>query len=485
MNYKLFFATLCVILFLLPIKAQNYQTFISNRNATFVGSYNVFEFVRIDSVHVGNDSIFYPNSNIQEIEVGCYIPLGHSWIGSPVIIKQDGFNCFINKAGDTIRINTNAEVSESWTVYEKPDDLKIIGRVNELRTRSFLGITDLVKAIDFYVYDRNNQRINHKLDDMRVLLSKNYGIIQTLNFSLFPDLESGDFLWFRVFEELNLFGLSDPFLGDQNLTWFDAFDFQSGDEIHVLYEESCEGYGRIDKTITKYLSRNDYPDSIVYNTEVIKSRTRLEFGEGPTDYYHYYKKSVILPDSIFDRFPGEAVIEDDIAWTHYMYLDKGNLVKTIPAAYDHVRRYSDDCWGVDCCWDGCWPYYDYYKGLGGPYYECDPWCLGEIANSLVYYKKDDHTWGTPLVITTIGNTTTEIPINISPNPANDIISIDISGSYLPCTFEIIDLKGQVIQTTILETSKSLININHIHSGLYFYRATRDQEKIDHGNLMIL
>ena len=276
---------LCTIFYLSSIfsliKAQHCQTIFSNRIVTFIGSYDYAEFVRIDSVQqVDNDSVFYPNSNIREMDEQCYLPYGPSWIGSPIIIQQDGFNCFINKVGDTIRIKTNATINESWIAYEKTDYLKIIGRITGHNRQSFLGLTDSVKTIGFTVYNENNQHINHLLNNKTLLLSKNYGLIKTLNFSLFPDMESEDFTWYLTLEEMNLIGLSNPLLGVQNLTWFDVYDFQPGDEIHVYYENGCDGEWTIEKTITKYLSRIDYADTIVYEIEIEKNRSHTIFGEG-------------------------------------------------------------------------------------------------------------------------------------------------------------------------------------------------------------
>ena len=47
--------------------------------------------------------------------------------------------------------------------------------------------------------------------------------------------------------------------------------------------------------------------------------------------------------------------------------------------------YGDSCWS-NCCADGCFPAYQYIKGLGGPYYECsNAFSLGGMENKLVYF----------------------------------------------------------------------------------------------------
>ncbi len=324
--------------------------------------------------------------------------------------------------------------------------------------------------------------IDHPINQMNIKLSKHFGLIKTLNFSLFPNL-SESYPW-RRFEELNLLGLSKPNLGVQNIGWFDVFDFQQGDEIHVLYDYSCDEFTEITKTITKYLSRSDYPDSIVYETEVERNQTKLEFGEGPTTYSKYNKKITIQKDTLFAKLPGEPIIEDDIAWYYSMRVDQdGHIIKTEPADYDHIRFSKDSCWTEDCCWDGCWPSYDYYKGLGGPYYHCYPWCLGEIEQSLVYYKKGDVIWGNPFNLTSVEDNITQNPIKILPNPTSDYLTIEIPESYIPATFELYDLSGKLV---LLQTvDKNISQISMISKkGQYIYKLVNNQLKGYSGTILV-
>jgi hypothetical protein len=104
-------------------------------------------------------------------------------------------------------------------------------------------------------------------------------------------------------------------------------------------------------------------------------------------------------------------------------------------------------WGMmDSCYtypifDGCPRYATYIKGLGGPYYGC-LYFFYSSGNSLVYYKKSTHSWGTPLVITS----TPEIPVlpsfKIYPNPAQSGFTISSQPEKLPLNFELIDISGE-------------------------------------------
>jgi hypothetical protein len=207
------------------IHSQEYQTITSDRIVSFENESREVRSIRIDSVHFETDSVLYPNSNIQQLDYNCYNVRGASWIGEKIIVKDDGYNLFFNHALDTIKINTNAQLNQSWKAYELTDSLLITATITGHNTMEFLGQVDSVKIITFKVFDKINTPIVHELNNISVLLSKNYGWIKTLEFYHFP-----------VPKVRTLIGLSKPALGIVNLTWLDVHDYQVGDEIHVLTE---------------------------------------------------------------------------------------------------------------------------------------------------------------------------------------------------------------------------------------------------------
>jgi hypothetical protein len=213
----------------LQTTAQNYQTVNSGRIASFQ-YYGDHGFVRIDSVAFDNDSILIPFRNIQEVDYWCYTINGAHWLGDKIIIRDDGMNIFLNQDGDSIFINTASSLNDSWTAFHRPGRFSIISTVISHDTMSFLGLQDSVKTIGFQVYDELMNPVNHLINDLTIRLSKNHGIVRTLNFSIFPD---GEPLLSQQVIERDISGLSDPVAGIQDFTWMDIFDFQPGDEIHV------------------------------------------------------------------------------------------------------------------------------------------------------------------------------------------------------------------------------------------------------------
>lgn len=468
--------------------AQHYQTFFSDKEVYFANDIGDIECVRIDKIYGGEDSVFYSFPNMRQTGEECYIPAGPSWISKNIRIDDNGINYFYNKYGDTINIKTDAKLNEAWTVYRLPDSLYIQAKVIDYDLSEFLDQSDSVKTISFEAYDKSMMPISHPVENMSIQLSKHFGIVKTLNFSLFPSLideygGSDD----RQLGEYHLVGVSKPELGIQNLEWFDVFDFLPDDEIHVLNYYSCEGELEITKTIRKFLSRTDYTDSIVYDTEVEKSEYVSD--SDPESYSKYFDRIVISQNTTFNKLPEEPILNaDNSVWSYSMRIDEDfGITKTEPGYYGTYEPYSDTCWlPAYQIMDG-WSASDkYHKGLGGPYYSSTPWpCLEEIKQSLEYFKKGDAEWGTPFNMTPLYASSHSLnPILIVPNPGRELITIDVSEQLSPYFLELYDLTGKIILQQSLSSGRNYIRISCSMTGLYLYRLIDKNGIVNGGKLAV-
>jgi hypothetical protein len=469
------------------LKAQDYQTVYSDKIAYFDDQYGNVRCIRIDSVKYQTNSIYYPFSSIQQLDYDCYTPYGSSWIGKKIIIQDNRLNLFFNLNYDTIKIKTNALLNESWIAYELIDSVKIIAKVLKLDTLRFLEQTDSVKTIVFQVYDKTMTPVNSSLNNKSVLLSRNYGFIKILNFSLFPFHESPyPVKQTEQLNEYNLIGLSNPKLGIQNLTWFDVNNFNIGDELHVRYlynRLSFEGgsYSLTKKTIYKYLDRKNYKDSIIYKID--KEESSVEIINTSDPLYTYYYDTItskIITDTLFDKLPGESIIDGSRLYSNIMGI--GFWVSKSRGYYFYYSH--DSCWQFIMA-DGCLSTDYYYKGLGGPYYECESNFteFTSISNELVYYKKGQESWGTPLVITNITDNKKTDPL-VYPNPTDDVIWIKLNDLKEFTLFELVDINGIVVLKKQLENSNNTIKVNHITKGIYFFKILKNNNPIESGKIII-
>lgn len=484
---KTIFTLSFVLISIINTFGLDYQTISSNRIAYFDNEYYNIKCIRIDSVKHQGDSVLFPFYAIQQLNYECFSPFVASWIGKSVTIKDNGLNEFINKKGDTISIKTNTNLNDKWIAFVSQDSLIIEASVIIHDTMTFLGITDSVKTIEFKAYDKSMNHLDLEINDMHIQISKGYGFVKAFNFYLFPNLQV-DYLP-EKFEEYNLIGLSNPKVGVNNLTWFDVHDYQVGDELHVLDESSCwfgVGYGlaTTNKAIYKYLERVDYSDSIVYRYSRKQSIYTSWADSSDFKYFEDTLTTTIKPDLLFDKLPGEPIVNEYETYNYYMR-NESPLSKTNPGAYESFAYRGDSCWGMLIV-DGCFSSFKYIKGLGGPYYACtQAFCFGGEERKLVYFKKGDVSWGNPLIISGISNISTEKNIIIYPNPARNHINVTISNSnYHGLDIFIYDSLGKLQKTTRLPSYNSTISVSDLNSGIYILKISDNNKVLKIDRLII-
>lgn len=468
--------------------AQNYQTVVSNRTYSFFG--DQVESIRIDSVFYQNDSIFYPFYNIQTIDSDCFLPFSYSWIGEKIIIKNDGYNCFINRENDTVKINTLAQLNESWIAYQTSDAFVVMAKVINYDTMTFLGQTDSVKTISFCAYNQEMDSISHKVNDMTIILSKNFGLIETLNFSLFTENISIPANFARL-QSYKLIGLSNPEIGIVNLTWKDIYNFDVGDEIHIADEKSYsnDSHYRSVKQSVKYiyLDKKEYSDSIIYivDYEMEEQKTTVQ-GNTPiyeNNYTHDTIQMLHKMDSILGKLSGE-IVYTGIGFSD-VRIEIGKRNKKI--LYSHAEI-EENRWGEnDSCWsyvikDGCFGIPVYYQGLGGPYHNCS-YFMDYSFREFRYYKKGNETWGTPITITPIMEYNPNNSILVYPNPASDYIFVQKENNISSVLMELFDLQGKLLIRKPIQSNNERIDIAHLGSGVYFYRLTASNKQTQTGKII--
>ena len=467
--------------------AYDYQTVYSHRTAIFADINKNLRGMRIDSVSLsGQDSVFYPLKNIQPVDSICFNPYGASCLGSKIIIKPC-WNYFFNKDNDTIKIKTDAKLKESWTLHTRNFIIQK-AYVYSIDTLSVFGVLDSVKTIKLSAHGFGTSSASYPQGEIK--LSKKFGLINIYNLPDFPSYNNYS-PFANKLSPFNLAGITNPILGVQNLTWFDVFDFQAGDEIHSRYVYYITQAGpateRVKYTILKYLSRQNYNDSIVYNVDATTVDSSF-YGNSVTS--HAYSRGIyrttINRNQLFDILPQESFVRSNYIGNAAMNMN------SIPCkSLSQIAPYNS----IKNCWTNWVNYNDdacnfagpneYYKGLGGPYFSSTSGCWiidtsGE-ENKLIYYKKGLTTWGVPLVISGINQPKAESNITILPNPATD--KITISNLTEPSTVELLDLKGSVMQRTTVNASENTINLSQYDKGLYLYRISANGVLIKAGKIV--
>jgi hypothetical protein len=456
--------------------AQDYRAVYSHRILLYEEEYyGQIRTLKIDSVDFISDSVFYPSPNIRRISEACYSPLGASWIGERIIEKQNGNTLFFNQANDTIVLNTKAGLNSRWIMCSI-DDILFKATITNLDTMNFLGFTDSVKTISIQAYDTDQNPVEHSINNQYLLLSKHYCLVRTMNFYFFPDYLN-DYSIYESFGLLNLVGMTNPEAGVQNIKWLDVHDFQTNDELHIVFTSQVispnpdENSWAHHKTIRKYISRQNYPDSVMYMVDVLESREGYRFQNSYSEYIHDTIVEVFKPDNLFDRYPGQPLKEGEIGYANSMTYS----TKTIPSVHG-MFNVSEHCW-IPTVADGCYPYYSYYKGLGGPY----TYCTGGISagvteqQELVYYKKGDITWGQPLIITSAEKVPVHVDLLVYPNPSNGVFSVRLNDqNYKQYHISVLSLNGQVLMDDNNYADNTPIDLSRLSGTLLIKITTPTQ-----------
>lgn len=448
------------------ISAQNYQTVYQDRAIYFNNGSNQ-ESARFDSVYF-NPTQLFPYTIVREIGNNCYSPLEPSRLGRSVIIRENGYNEFITYSYDTLKIKTDALLNESW-IFFRDSMYEVTATVSSITEESLFGVLDSVKNITLLFKDHNGVPVNHYFNTITIKLSKNYGLKQWFDFAIFPNYEST--------ESIVLTGLTNPNVGLTNFTWFETFDFQPGDELHIYEEDKNPDYFYTRKFVYKYLTRNDYNDSIVYylNREsVIKNHY-----SNSITYTHDTIKQKISRNDPYDHYlPAEPYKNNFEIWYFFLY---NSNTKNI-SDFSHFYQFEDSCffetnpsWGQE--------FNTYLKGLGGPYYNSSYGVEYSYERTLVYYKKDGVSNGTPFNLLGVKDQLDiQQSFTLFPNPADDQVTISFKREGV-FTLECYDLSGKLVQSETITNSEQVINISSLNSGMYLYRIKDGKNIIQTGKLI--
>ncbi|MDD3685525.1 MAG: T9SS type A sorting domain-containing protein [Bacteroidales bacterium] len=439
--------------------SQNYQSLNSGRTILYKNSEGTIRVVEPIGSIEETDSVLTSFNVINQISDDCYAPDAGSWIGKQVIIKSNGDNIFFNQNNDSILIKTSATLNQTWQIYHD-NSVIILAQVTDVDTLTFCGINDSIKTISFHVLDLDMNPIAHELNYLSIILSKNYGLIRTLNFLYFPENTlTGYEHYSPPLEEYEICGIQSNALCTQNLNYLDVYDFQPGDELHINYYRLTTCCDESTQTILKYLEREDFENRIEYRVEREYFQQLSVYGTPSETYVHDTITEIYEPWAEFDLLPGEIIFNENLAYCFKM-IDGEHPLKTPLDKGGIIELSEPDCWSLPV-FEGC-STGNYIKKLGGPYFHCET-SESITIKELVYYSSGGETWGEPLIISKIEENNLKNKVSIFPNPANNSFSVSGENIY---NIELLNSLGQVLLQT---ESTGKIFIGNQPAGIYFVK----------------
>lgn len=462
--------------------AQEYRNICTPGTTFFKDSQGHLKAFRRDSVYPQpiQDTLFisYRAVHPQYYMNYCFDTANGSVLGRRIYEKSDGSFYFFNFNQDTVMIKSQASLNQPWKFMNLSGNCRIEATVISLGTDSILGTTDQVKVISLQAKNSVGANISHYLNQMTIRLSKHYGLLKMIDVCNINDTMSNDTTsWY-------LAGKTSPALGIQPFGWADVYNFDVGDIFHYQGYYRYNGMGpywnEIKRIIGKTISANN--DTIKYQVEYCRIKwlpmpspnTETLFD---TIIETYVLSALNLDDTSLSRLPSEFHSSD--LWG----------MKTAPL-YQRAMKYNsrteqeicntefvnhDTCWSYQ--FEGSYPYVYFTPGLGQSNYICNMFDIGvySIAETLVYFKKGNETWGTPVSTdchTLVGvepsPSSADRKIRIIPNPFSSRTELEIpwlqSGEDADLT--VYNDMGRKIFQQKITSSPFVFMRNNLPSGVY-------------------
>lgn len=371
-------------------------------------------------------------------------------------------------------------MGESWIVYRWPNqDLMIKATVSSQGPQNVLGAIDEVKSIVLSVQDGANHVVAGNLFNGKVLeLSQSFGLLNTFDFYHFPN-------------DTSLYSLIEvtPMTDYRKIVIKRIYDFNVGDKFHTtnnkIYTIDANYQivdGQDEKMMQKVISKTTYTIdtaitysfercSVVYNyVNYIKDTTNIYDTVSVTYSYQNFADSALFQMPM-QTFPVANNWYD--AKLIYQSLSNNQRTYTYPDRVDVM--FSDTCWRYICADPGP-GITSYLEGLGGPYYENQGgWGVPSNSHKLVYYKKGETTWGTPIAPNCLSliNDVQEINslesvVKMYPNPVMNKVFIDLQNfDSEMATLEIYSLEGKLLlKQSVVSNTVSEIDLQSLSSGMF-------------------
>lgn len=424
-----------VLLFLLCtgyVGAQNYVPFPVTEAFLYkpIGGNaqkNTFPVVgyRFDTSYTSEGDSVWVSAPMARIEASCYKANGASWLGPEMRKKHDGTYRFINRKGKPITLKSAAALYESWKLYEG-DSLYVKASIDTIRIDSFMHITDTIKLIRLQAYNKGDTPIVNSVLNDTLLLSRNYGLIRTIDFYQYGAYYN-DYIQLRYTFNNNEVDFVSPTTYHLWASWKNhsklplksfpqVFRFKPGDEFHIgegqYHYIPTSPYKSIffSNVIIKVIDiKEETPEHITYN---IHSIAKKQFGEKPpvytTEYveaeWDYSFESLTQFGLFYNSdssyiFPFNPFTIGKTTSANYSVLTEQGWYAN---PYEMYKGSQDSCYYQRTNFENQISPIAYLFGKGGPYYRKSiiisdfPFRTYEITyRTLDYWKSGDQSEGTP------------------------------------------------------------------------------------------
>lgn len=474
------------IIVLFELQGQTYRPFIQNDTVFYrfqrpitlanFGSTTTQNFIiaaYIDSQQtIGNSIYRYFYKTVQkDSDQNCFRKNQNHWFGNKYIEMDNGVFYFFNQHNDTITIKT--QDTNSWISYKYSDNSYLEAKINSLSLMNVLNFSDSVKQIVFKRKDINGNIIPDSINQISLLLSKNYSFIKLFAFNSFPD----------SIQLLDITGIQSLQAGNVIPKIREIYDFAPGDTF--LYE---------------YVSISGNPP--IYNPQpYYELRVIVDYHlHADSIHYSFIRKrylwgNLVLNDTVMKVvkcIDSLVTSVENMRWLPMQEHNSGNYVymySMYDSDYNHhltlkfpeiflINSFDD----TSCYWFdmplkslinndsiNLGQYVKYIKGLGveinrkifvdngAPLLGCYP------CEKLIYFNKNGEQWGTNIL--TRLSTNEIVKTTVFPNPSDNIFLI--KSDKIIQNLHVYNLLYQIVYAQFnVHNNAKIIDLSNLPSGMY-------------------
>lgn len=456
-------------------QAQNYSCINPAVKNYYTNATGFLRSIRIDSVKtIGTDTVLYPYHSFR----GEYTMItvldsnGASWWGKTITIRPDGITQFATQWGDTVFINTQARTGDTWRFFDDTSQYYYTATVTN--TIGITGSSDSIKTITINSYSNAGINLADTLNGITLLLSKNNGLVQTIDLGIFP-MQKG----VRRFDFTTDYLLSESVETSGGSYNFSKANLQYKTTAYSV-PDNLEVYDYNIGDMFMYTWISDY--QVQYTTQYLYEIIGKQLLTGGVDYYirqstkhpngvinigayHKVYNTGALYDTTYlpDEWRSKRFVyfnANDTAYcTKGIYRTKTNFVT--PKAQLHM--FEPDVLDIS-----------YKKGIGVTY-DYEQIGAGHTHSRYQLIRLYKGTPCGPKPYMDVATVQADKAV-IYPSPANDVVYINTNSSHNTGSIAVINSMGIVVKTIQIEDNTTGIDVQDIPSGIYTLLLTTDTDK---------
>lgn len=232
----------------------------------------------------------------------------------------------------------------------------------------------------------------------------------------------------------------------------EVYDYETGDEFHFSSKYlniKNEGFEDITNLVIfgKYYSLQE--DTVFYIQEVQNRRRDLINGNWEPWTYSYYTDTLLYTQ--LDTLIVLCSEPECYVYSNGSYCNGRQVNKSYTYIPDLMASISEK----------------YVVGCGKTEFHYTS-SYGNIDSTLVYYKKGDEEWGSPVIVGVGESSAQYNKLEIYPNPASSLININYNAPYYGIVY-IYSIHGNLVKEINIIDNVNEIDISDLNPDIYFLK----------------